>query len=146
MTKLECPLIEKMVGPTTCQSCMYGGEDGSCLQGVSDTTEFARRRGVKPAEVELERAKAEQRIKAGLLLYEYASWFRQQGVEVESIVDLPVEQLLYQTPLADMGITGGELVAMADPHMWEQYGATDTGFRLAQVLLLTEEQYALLGY
>lgn len=143
----KCPLLEKTVADPTCEGCMYHSTDARCLHGVGDTTDFARARGVKGADVDVERVKAEQKIQAGLLLYEYLSWFRQTAVPRPVNTPPEVRRLLYETPLAEMGVTLAELVALAEPQLWKMYLADnqiDPPFRLAQVLLLTEQQYALI--
>lgn len=147
MTTIACPLIDRTTSTNSCSGCMYRATDGSCLHGVSDTTEYARSRGVRPADVDVERVKAESRIQAGLLLYEYHSWFRRLALPVPETVDPTISQLLDETPLAGMGVSAGELVALAQPEIWEHFvdeQGVDTDFRLAQVLLLTEQQYTVI--
>lgn len=144
----DCPLVERAVGDVTCQSCMYRATSGRCLNGKADTTEFARQRGVKPADVEVERVKAEQRIQAGLMLYEYLSWARNHGRPYKGEIKAEVDQLLTATPLAEMGVTPEELLMLANPENWEHFITASRGvtpFRLAQVLLMTEQQYTLIN-
>lgn len=141
---LQCPLLEREIESSTCRQCMYRGNEGQCLNSVADTSEFARMRGVKPSDVDSVRSKAEQRIQAGLCMYEYLMWLRDVRYDLKK--SSPVAEKLIAEPgsfLCELGVSPSELVTLADEQVWAEFQENrgiELPFRLSQVLTLTESQ------
>lgn len=133
----NCPLLNNMVEPMHCATsqCMYLAVNADCLYAVKDTHEYAKQRGIAPADVDRERAKAEVRITAGLVLFEYLEWAEPANVALD------VQNVPFFAVHESLGMTPGQLVQLSSPELWEAFQAHhETELRLAQVLLVNEAE------
>lgn len=132
----NCPLLNNMVEPKHCAAsqCMYLAVNADCLYVVRDTHEYAKQRGIAPSDVDRERAKAEVRITAGLILFEYLEWSELSNVDVPKNVP-------FFAVHESLGMTPSQLVQLSSPELWEAFQAHhETELRLAQVLLVNEAE------
>lgn len=74
---MKCPLLQKDMVAAPCNRCMYSNDEEECLFNRQMTPdEFAKQKGVPYVKISASIEKAENRIKAGLLLACYVEWFK----------------------------------------------------------------------